>query len=110
MAYSFTEKKRIRRDFGKRPAVIDEPYLLAIQTDSYKRFLDMEGEQENTGLQRAFESIFPIVSFSGNVELEYVSYRIKEPVFDVMRHRCACSCVWSFMIKRPQPGTVRSRI
>ncbi len=83
MAYSFTEKKRIRRDFGKRPAVIDEPYLLAIQTDSYKRFLDLEGEHKSTGLQRAFESIFPIVSFSGNVELEYVSYRISEPVFDV---------------------------
>jgi DNA-directed RNA polymerase subunit beta len=83
MAYSFTEKKRIRRDFGKRPAVIDEPYLLAIQTDSYKRFLNPDGEQEGTGLQRAFESIFPIVSFSGNVELEYVSYRISNPVFDV---------------------------
>jgi len=83
MAYSFTEKKRIRRDFGKRPAVIDEPYLLAIQTDSYKRFLNPEGKQEGTGLQRAFESIFPIVSFSGNVELEYVSYRINDPVFDV---------------------------
>jgi DNA-directed RNA polymerase subunit beta len=66
-----------------RPAVIDEPYLLAIQTDSYKRFLNPDGEQEGTGLQRAFESIFPIVSFSGNVELEYVSYRISDPVFDV---------------------------
>ncbi|MDJ0778550.1 MAG: DNA-directed RNA polymerase subunit beta [Gammaproteobacteria bacterium] len=83
MAYSFTEKKRVRRDFGKRPAVIDEPYLLAIQTESYRRFLNPEGEQEGTGLQRAFESIFPIVSFSGNVELEYVSYRISDPVFDV---------------------------
>ena len=83
MAYSFTEKKRIRRDFGKRPAVIDEPYLLAIQTESYKRFLNPLGDLEGTGLQRAFESIFPIVSFSGNVELEYVSYRISDPVFDV---------------------------
>jgi DNA-directed RNA polymerase subunit beta len=83
MAYSFTEKKRIRRDFGKRPAVIEEPYLLAIQTDSYKRFLNLDGVQKGTGLQRAFQSIFPIVSFSGNVELEYVSYRIGEPVFDV---------------------------
>ena len=83
MAYSFTEKKRIRRDFGKRPAVIDEPYLLAIQTDSYKRFLNPDDTQKVSGLQRAFESIFPIVSFSGNVELEYVSYRIKPPVFDV---------------------------
>ncbi|MFA9420736.1 MAG: DNA-directed RNA polymerase subunit beta [Gammaproteobacteria bacterium] len=83
MAYSFTEKKRIRRDFGKRPAVIDEPYLLAIQTDSYQRFLSPDGVQKGTGLQRAFQSIFPIVSFSGYVELEYVSYRVGKPVFDV---------------------------
>jgi DNA-directed RNA polymerase subunit beta len=83
MAYSFTEKKRVRRDFGKRPAVIDEPYLLAIQTDSYQRFLSPDGVQKGTGLQRAFQSIFPIVSFSGYVELEYVSYRVGKPVFDV---------------------------
>jgi len=83
MAYSFTEKKRVRRDFGKRPAVIDEPYLLAIQTDSYKRFINPEGDQKGTGLERAFQSIFPIVSFSGSVELEYVSYRIGKPGFDV---------------------------
>ena len=84
MAYSFTEKKRIRRDFGKRSAVINEPYLLAIQVDSYKRFLKSdEDDQKGTGLQSAFESIFPIVSFSGSVELEFVSYRIGNPVFDV---------------------------
>ena len=83
MAYSLTEKKRIRRDFGKQPSVIKEPFLLAIQTDSYKRFLFPEGEKAKTGLSRAFESIFPIVSFSGSVELEYVSHRITTPVFDV---------------------------
>jgi DNA-directed RNA polymerase subunit beta len=84
MAYSFTEKKRIRRDFGKRSAVINEPYLLAIQVDSYKRFLKSdEGDYKGTGLQSAFDSIFPIISFSGSVELEFVSYRITEPVFDV---------------------------
>ena len=84
MAYSFTEKKRVRRDFGKRSAVIDEPYLLAIQVDSYKRFLKSDGGGfEGTGLQSAFQSIFPIISFSGAVELEYVSYRISAPVFDV---------------------------
>ena len=84
MAYSFTEKKRIRRDFGKRSAVIDEPYLLAIQVDSYKRFLKSDsGGFVGTGLQSAFESIFPIISFSGAVELEFVSYRISDPVFDV---------------------------
>ena len=79
MTYSFTEKKRIRRDFGKRASVVKEPYLLAIQVDSYKRFLKSDGGvYEGTGLQSAFESIFPIVSFSGSVELEYVSYRIRE--------------------------------
>ena len=84
MAYSFTEKKRIRRDFGKRSAVIAEPYLLAIQVDSYKRFLKSDGGGfKGTGLQSAFESIFPIISFSGSVELEFVSYRISDPVFDV---------------------------
>jgi len=84
MAYSFTEKKRIRRDFGKRSAVINEPYLLAIQVDSYKRFLKSDdGDYKGTGLNSAFDSIFPIVSFSGSVELEFVSYRISEPVFDV---------------------------
>jgi DNA-directed RNA polymerase subunit beta len=84
MAYSFTEKKRIRRDFGKRESVVNEPYLLAIQVDSYKRFLKSDGGvYKGTGLQSAFESIFPIVSFSGAVELEYVSYRVSEPVFDV---------------------------
>ncbi len=83
MAYSFTEKKRIRRDFGKRPTVLAEPYLLAIQTDSYKRFLSPDGVQKGTGLERAFKSIFPIVSFSGYVELEYVSYRVGKTIFDV---------------------------
>ena len=84
MAYSFTEKKRIRRDFGKRSSVIKEPYLLAIQVDSYKRFLKSDGGGfEGTGLQSAFKSIFPIISFSGAVELEFVSYRISDPVFDV---------------------------
>ena len=84
MAYSFTEKKRIRRDFGKRTSVISEPYLLAIQVDSYKRFLKSDGGGfEGTGLQSAFNSIFPIISFSGAVELEFVSYRISDPAFDV---------------------------
>jgi len=83
MAYSFTEKKRIRKDFGKRSSVLDEPYLLAIQVDSYRRFLDKKSKKEASGLESAFKSVFPIVSFSGNVELEYVSFRIGEPAFDV---------------------------
>lgn len=86
MAYSYTEKKRIRKDFGKLPPVLDVPYLLAIQLESYRSFLQ-EGkslvEREELGLHGAFKSVFPMVSFSGNAALEYVDYRLGKPVFDV---------------------------
>ena len=86
MAYSYTEKKRIRKDFGKLRHVMDVPYLLAIQLDSYKKFTqdgvpaDQRGEH---GLHAAFKSVFPIVSYSGNAALEYVDYALGEPAFDV---------------------------
>src|SRR5271156_3769558 len=86
MAYSFTEKKRIRKNFGKRPSILGTPYLLAIQLDSYRRFLQAdtpETERDDIGLHAAFDSVFPISSYSGNATLEYVSYRLGEPVFDV---------------------------
>jgi DNA-directed RNA polymerase subunit beta len=86
MAYSYTEKKRIRKDFGKLPQVMDVPYLLAIQLDSYKKFLQTGVEvadRLDAGLHAAFNSVFPIVSYSGNASLEYVGYRLGEPVFDV---------------------------
>ncbi|MGI9227630.1 MAG: DNA-directed RNA polymerase subunit beta, partial [Gammaproteobacteria bacterium] len=86
MAYSYTEKKRIRKDFGKRPEKLAVPYMLQIQLESYRRFLqdDIQVDVRNdVGLQGAFNSIFPIVSYSGNVELEYVSYRLEPPVFEV---------------------------
>ena len=86
MAYSFTEKKRIRKDFGKHPDVLDIPYLLSIQIDSYKDFLQLdkeEGALSERGLHGAFKSVFPIVSYTGNAALEYVSYRLGTPVFDV---------------------------
>ncbi len=86
MAYTFTEKRRIRKDFGKRSSILDVPYLLAIQLDSYREFLQAEappGERREVGLHAAFRSVFPIVSYSGNARLEYVSYRLGEPVFDV---------------------------
>ncbi|TBR40847.1 DNA-directed RNA polymerase subunit beta [Marinomonas agarivorans] len=86
MAYSYTEKKRIRKDFGKLPPVLDVPYLLAIQLESYRSFLQ-EGtplaERQELGLHGAFKSVFPMVSFSGNAALEYVDYRLGKPVFDV---------------------------
>ena len=86
MAYSFTEKKRIRKNFGKQPTILDVPYLLAIQVNSYRRFLQTDKsieERNNIGLHAAFKSVFPIVSYSGNAALEYVSYRLGTPVFDV---------------------------
>src|SRR6056297_612002 len=86
MAYSYTEKKRIRKDFGKLPHVMDVPYLLAIQLDSYKRFAQAEisaDERADMGLHAAFRSVFPIVSYSGNAALEYVSYTLGDPPFDV---------------------------
>ena len=86
MAYSFTEKKRIRKDFGKRPSILDVPYLLSIQLDSYRKFLQEEVGADNRadiGLHSAFQTVFPIESYSGSAALEYVSYRLGEPVFDV---------------------------
>ncbi|WP_019604778.1 DNA-directed RNA polymerase subunit beta [Teredinibacter turnerae] len=86
MAYSYTEKKRIRKDFGKLPNVMEVPYLLAIQLDSYRKFTQADrpaDERLDIGLQAAFKSVFPIVSYSGNAALEYVSYALGKPVFDV---------------------------
>ena len=86
MPYSYTEKKRIRKDFGKLPQVMELPYLLAIQLDSFRNFtqlgLSVE-ERQKTGLHAALNSVFPIVSYSGNAALEYVDYQLGKPVFDV---------------------------
>jgi DNA-directed RNA polymerase subunit beta len=85
MTYSFTEKKRIRKDFGKRPPVLGVPNLLTIQTDSYREFLQEDiapKQREDKGLHAALKSVFPIVSYSGNAALEYVDYRLGEPPFD----------------------------
>jgi DNA-directed RNA polymerase subunit beta len=86
MAYSYTEKKRIRKDFGKLPNVMDVPFLLAIQLDSYRNFTQIDvapNQRKDMGLHAAFKSVFPIVSYSGNAALEYVSYNLGKPVFDV---------------------------
>src|SRR6187455_355548 len=86
MAYSFTEKKRIRKNFGKQGSILETPYLLAIQLDSYRTFLQAdkaEERREDIGLHAAFKTVFPITSYSGNATLEYVSYRLGDPVFDV---------------------------
>ncbi len=89
MVYSFTEKKRIRKNFGRR---VDKqiPYMLQMQLDSYARFLQTgtaPDRREKLGLQSAFESVFPISSHSGHIELQYVSYSLGEPAFDVKECR-----------------------
>jgi len=85
MAFSFTEKKRIRKDFGKRAPILEVPFLLQTQLDSYRSFLQEDKgpeERVEVGLHGAFNSVMPIVSYSGNVELHYVSYRLGKPAFD----------------------------
>lgn len=84
--YSHAEKKRFRKSFGKQADKMAIPNLLEIQLKSYRDFLQADSklnEQLNTGLHAAFSSVFPIESFSGNARLEYVSYKLGEPAFDV---------------------------
>ena len=84
-SYSFTEKKRIRKDFGKLRSILDVPFLLAIQADSYREFLQSDtapNQRKDHGLHAALKSVFPVSSYSGNAVLEYVCYKLGEPVFD----------------------------
>ena len=88
MAYSYTERKRIRKDFGKLslPSGMKLPFLLAIQRDSYRQFTQTDlgpAQREESGLHGALRSVFPIVSYSGNAALEYVDYHLGTPAFDV---------------------------
>jgi DNA-directed RNA polymerase subunit beta len=80
--YSFTEKKRIRKNFGRLESAVTVSSLLAIQVDSYRKFIEGEGGSPS-GLHAVFSSVFPITSISGYATLEYVSYRLGEPIFDV---------------------------
>src|SRR5438270_29101 len=86
MTYSLTERKRIRKSFAKRAIVQKVPFLIATQLESYTGFLQAHAAPEgrrNEGLQAAFTSIFRITSHSGNARLEFVSYSLGEPPFDV---------------------------
>lgn len=86
MSYSFTEKKRIRKSFAKRASVLDVPFLLATQIDSYSEFLQLGtpyDKRKEIGLQAAFQSIFPIVSHNGYARLDFAHYVLGEPPFDV---------------------------
>jgi len=84
MSYSYAEKKRIRKEFGVLPHILDVPYLLSIQTESYKKFLQLEVAKEArkcSGLEAALELTFPIESKNGQYELHYVDYQLGEPMF-----------------------------
>jgi len=86
MGYSFTEKKRIRKSFAKRDSVLPIPFLLATQLESYATFLQanvLPDKRIDHGLQAAFNSIFPIESHTKNAKLDFISYELNEPVFDV---------------------------
>ena len=86
MPYSFTEKKRIRKSFAKRPAVQAVPFLLATQLESYMHFLQADvgpAQRKPEGLQAAFLSIFPISSHNQMARLEFGGYNLGDPPFDV---------------------------
>jgi DNA-directed RNA polymerase subunit beta len=85
--YSYTERKRIRKSFGKRESVLNVPYLLTMQRESYVAFLQKDvppgNKRKPEGLQAAFLSAFPIVSHNGFVEMKFIEYNIAKPAFDV---------------------------
>ena len=86
MAYNFTEKKRLRKSFAKRPPVLEVPYLLETQLQSYRDFLQADtapDTRDESGLQAAFQSIFPITSHNGMARLECVHYQLCIPPFDM---------------------------
>jgi DNA-directed RNA polymerase subunit beta len=83
--YSYTERKRIRKSFGTRDSVLDVPYLLTMQQDSYIAFLQKDvppQKRKPEGLQAAFLNAFPIVSHNGYVEMKYIEYSMAKPAFD----------------------------
>jgi DNA-directed RNA polymerase subunit beta len=86
MNYSFTERKRVRKSFAKRVNNHQVPYLIATQLESYAKFLQADkppASRINEGLQAAFTSAFPIVSNNGYARMEYVSFQLSQPPFDV---------------------------
>lgn len=84
--YSLTEKKRIRKDFSTQPSMLDVPYLLSLQKGSYHDFIQKDKkplERASIGLHSAFSSVFPIKGVAGTADLDYVSYHLGQPEFDV---------------------------
>src|SRR5690606_960600 len=85
-AYSFTERKRVRKSFGRIENVVELPNLLEIQKESYEHFLKstpMGKSKKPTGIQDIFSSVFPISDNANTSDMEFVSYELEEPKFDV---------------------------
>ena len=85
MQLSFTEKKNIRKSFGKLKESLSIPNLIEVQKNSYKELTDLnlETTQITKGFDRVFKSIFPIEDLNDKATLEYVSYKLEKPKFDV---------------------------
>ena len=85
MQISFTEKKNIRKSFGKLKESLSIPNLIEVQKNSYKELTDFKIESEDItkGFDRVFKSIFPIEDLNDKATLEYISYRLDKPKFDV---------------------------
>ncbi len=86
MQLSFTEKKNIRKNFGKLKEGLSIPNLIEVQKNSYKELTELKEKIDNNlikGFDRVFKSIFPIEDLNDKATLEYVSYRLEKPKFDV---------------------------
>jgi DNA-directed RNA polymerase subunit beta len=90
MASLFAENARIRKDFSRVKAPIDIPNLIDLQRNSYERFLQADippGKRTDTGLQAVFKSVFPIEDFDRSASLEFESYTLEPPKYDVLECR-----------------------
>ena len=86
MELSFTEKKSIRKNFGKLKETLSIPNLIEVQKNSYNQFLESETINKSNfkkGLHKVFTSVFPIEEISDKATLEYLSFRLEKPKFDV---------------------------
>ena len=85
MQLSFTEKKNIRKNFGKLKESLSIPNLIEVQKNSYKELTDYNADLSDNllkGFNRVFKNIFPIEDLNDKATLEYVSYRLEKPKFD----------------------------
>ena len=81
MSERLLANRRVRKNFGKIPKIVDIPNLIAVQQESFNRFLQKDVSPEkrrDIGLQAVFKSVFPIKDFTGTASLEFVSYRFGE--------------------------------